>query len=506
MERPPPPSGFGKELRAGWLHKKSRRGAWHKRFFVLDTRSLTYAHDHKVSTFRLDDFKDALAAGKPESGEFMVVFSSGDRSSNVFPEKRLHLRVISGGAEVAREWADAMAAARRQLELERGVGRGTALTAPGGALAPPPLVPPAPAPPPIGRAAAAPPPPPPLSGGAQPPPPPPPPVPKPVPAVADASTKPAAPMTFEEMVKRQLRKKANVVLVERKEEVLELLRSLREEIFDASDASRAPHIALVIGARGNGDGAWAKLEVVPFNAAAEVVAWFASVGKKLEELCLPLECEKEETWADRLAIPKRGGGLHYSDDERQAAAEAYERIGVLYEYTLMASQLADKAENCQRIAGVLAAQSSLTTAKVLERFAQLQKQSIAQAAHYAGAANSLRKRFAAARLPPAVDTSLANLYRALPSLLKAAIRQADDEYRGWREETSAAKKRFRTPRTHALLQGTLALADDQKELKEITFDDQLRQAIEILREREAELAVAANAASAALADEVDDAI
>lgn len=78
--------------------------------------------------------------------------------------------------------------------------------------------------------------------------------------------------------------------------------------------------------------------------------------------------------ADRLAIAKRGGGTHYTDEERAAAATAYKRLGVLYEYTSMASQLADKAEQCRRLGGVLAAQRCLKEEKILERFAQLQKQ------------------------------------------------------------------------------------------------------------------------------------
>jgi len=138
--------GFGKELKADWLQKRSSRGQWQKRHFVLDTRNLTYTHGHQVRSFRLDDFQDALAAGKPGSGEFMVVFSSNDRYSDVFPEKRLHLRVVGGGAEAAREWADAMAAARRQREFERSLGPHVAAQPepqpPPPSLVPPPLAPP----------------------------------------------------------------------------------------------------------------------------------------------------------------------------------------------------------------------------------------------------------------------------------------------------------------------------------------------------------------------------
>lgn len=206
-------------------------------------------------------------------------------------------------------------------------------------------------------------------------------------------------MSFEEMVKRQLRKKANAILVDRKPEVLELIRMLREEAFDPAHESRATRIVLKFNtagragdrsqvrrttdsrggdssssgeggggvggsAGGGGGGVRACLTVLPHDFPGEVVRWFASVGKTLEELCLPLECEKEETWADRLAIAKKGGGLHYSEGERREAAEAYGRVGVLYEYTAMVLQLADKADACRSLAGILAAQRALTTAKV----------------------------------------------------------------------------------------------------------------------------------------------
>eukprot|EP00315_Gephyrocapsa_oceanica_P032735 CAMPEP_0185414748 /NCGR_PEP_ID=MMETSP1365-20130426/5996_1 /TAXON_ID=38817 /ORGANISM="Gephyrocapsa oceanica, Strain RCC1303" /LENGTH=162 /DNA_ID=CAMNT_0028017781 /DNA_START=22 /DNA_END=507 /DNA_ORIENTATION=- len=125
MAAPAAKAGFGSHLLSGYLHKKSKagQGVWQKRFFILDTRSLTYTHGGKVRSYQLEDFRDALTTGRPEAGEFVVVFSSSDRLSDVFPEKRLHLRVQSGGADGAREWANAMAAARRQWEMYRTLGR-----------------------------------------------------------------------------------------------------------------------------------------------------------------------------------------------------------------------------------------------------------------------------------------------------------------------------------------------------------------------------------------------
>ena len=91
-----------------------------------------------------------------------------------------------------------------------------------------------------------------------------------------------------------------------------------------------------------------RVEVEPYDASLAAVRWFDRVQRQLEELNLPLECEKEETWGDRLRIGRKGGGFHFSDAELQLATEAYARVGVLYEFVATSQQLADKASQLRR--------------------------------------------------------------------------------------------------------------------------------------------------------------
>ena len=111
---------FGKEILSGPLEKKAKHFpfSWQKRHFLLDERSLTYYSGAEVHTYQLRDFQDVLRKGK---GEFEIVFSGS--APEVFPELRLHVR-CAGGDDAAREWADAIAGARRNLDI-------------GAALAPP---------------------------------------------------------------------------------------------------------------------------------------------------------------------------------------------------------------------------------------------------------------------------------------------------------------------------------------------------------------------------------
>ena len=225
------------EKLSGWLQKRSRSGLWQRRFFLLDEFSLTYYRkDGHVCALPLKDWQDVKPGRK--RGEFDVIFS-GD-SPEVFPERRICLRSEHAKADsreaLARTWADAIAAARRQLDLigQSGTAHPSATEAgpaPISPLAPPPLAPPPLAPPPLAPPSLAPPPlaPPPLAPPSLAPPPPPP-RPPPQPSAGAGPPKPAvqpgAAMTaqsieadgsapgstpvivsFEEGVRRQLRRK-----------------------------------------------------------------------------------------------------------------------------------------------------------------------------------------------------------------------------------------------------------------------------------------------------------
>lgn len=96
----------------------------------------------------------------------------------------------------------------------------------------------------------------------------------------------------------------------------------------------------------------AQLVVELIDSSAPVVSWFEALTATLEKLHLPLECEKGETWGGRLAIPKKGGGMHFSNDEQAVADAAYSRMGTLYEYVAASSQLSSKREQMLRLAQV----------------------------------------------------------------------------------------------------------------------------------------------------------
>ena len=133
-------ASFGKEILSGPLEKKAKHFpfSWQKRHFLLDERSLTYYSGAEVHTYQLRDFQDVLRKGK---GEFEIVFSG--TAPEVFPELRLHVR-CAGGDDAAREWADAIAGARRNLDIGAALagasigGDAPAAPAEAGALAPPP--------------------------------------------------------------------------------------------------------------------------------------------------------------------------------------------------------------------------------------------------------------------------------------------------------------------------------------------------------------------------------
>ena len=85
--------------------------------------------------------------------------------------------------------------------------------------------------------------------------------------------------------------------------------------------------------------------------AGRAAGW--TIGLLLETMTAATQAE---TWGERLAIPRKGGGLHFGEPERREAAAAYARLGVLYEFVSLSSQLAERAEACRRLAAGRAAQ------------------------------------------------------------------------------------------------------------------------------------------------------
>lgn len=319
---------------------------------------------------------------------------------------------------------------------------------------------------------------------------------------------PAGPVPFEEMVRRQLRRKSNVVLVDRKAEVLELLGSLQRTTWSKEELWPTPHVTPSLRVGGGKAASVRLIELrlsgpgVSVDAAAPVLSWWEVQSRRMEELCLPLEGEKEETWGERLVIAKKGGGSHYTAAELKLATQAYARVACVYDFASLSKQLLDKAQQLSRIAEALAAQKQLSRLKRVERFAKLQQQGLALAERIEAQLPQLVAKFAAARLPDTLPASLARLRAALPQPLHAALVMTCDEYDGWSGETAAAKRRFRTPGCHALLHAVLEMA---KELGPSALKAEA-EVLAVLRQREIELEAATKTANAAIEEDLDEAI
>jgi hypothetical protein len=248
-----------------------------------------------------------------------------------------------------------------------------------------------------------------------------------------------------------------------------------------------------------------------------VVGWFEGVSARLESFHLPLECEKDETWGSRLAIAKKGGGMHYSDEERGLADVAYGRVSQLYEYVTASRQLSSKAEQLPRLASTLAIQKALTTQQRLVRMATAQRQTI-ELLERLGAPGPLatwrRRCVEQGRLPDTLPVSLRLATLGLAAMLMDVLDLADEEHHHWGREPTAAKKRFRTPRTHQILQAALEIATQQRDHPVVRAvmgarprAHDLARRIDELAGRERALSRESEAAIAALAaDDYDEAV
>ena len=218
--------------------------------------------------------------------------------------------------------------------------------------------------------------------------------------------------------------------------MLALLAEIRTRAFAPLPPPGARVAAVVRCARSVEQGAPIaadlKLTVAPFDGSAEVVAWWTAVAARLEAVGLPLEGEGAETWGARLKIGKKGGGEHFDEAQRRDADAAYGRVGALYEYASLSSQLREKAEQLSRIAAALEVQKEMSRLKRLERFATLQSQAIALATRVTEGRVAAERSFTAAGLPATLGESVAAVWAALPALLRDALALAADDYDSWR--------------------------------------------------------------------------
>jgi chemotaxis protein histidine kinase CheA len=288
-----------------------------------------------------------------------------------------------------------------------------------GGLAPPPLAPPPLAPPNLNlRAPPPPPPPPPKVGGAPPPPPPPP--------STGTAPKPKAQVTSAaDAMKMALQRKANVKLVDRKEEVLSLVERT---------------------ARVGG------------SSVAEAVAELHAIEKLADELGLPLTGDE---WGERLAIKKKGGGFHFDDEVRAAAAAAYVRVGVLHSCVTWHEQLSTRATSISSAVGAMRGGKSLSKPKMLERCTEL----------LSTCAKTLRDLFTDAAfktalremerlgMPQELNADADALRSSLVELAIFAAELCRAEVGGLRNEKKLTQK-FRAPQTLAVLRAAQKLLLD----------------------------------------------
>lgn len=363
---------------------------------------------------------------------------------------------------------------------------------------------------------------------------------QPTPDAKPADAKPVV-ISFEEGVRRQLRKKANLHLVDQKPEVLRLLNDLKSRTFAPPELVRVClHLTMAAGSKVEGsamaaataaavdvtDDAGAdggsssvtthvdtRLTLRLVDTSAPVVAWFTQLSGALESVGLPLECEKEETWGDRLLIAKKGGGHHFSEGERELADAAYARVGALYDYVTASEQLAEVAERLPRLVETLGVQKQLSKLQRVEKCGAAISQALELLERLGGGSDRqpcerMRRRFTQARLPDSLPTSLTIARRALPKLLGEVLTLCELEYAQWCREATA-KRRFRTPHAHALLHAACGVVDTLQGHAACKEDllSTLLPAIRELRTREVDLHEAADAANAALArDEYDEAV
>ena len=234
-----------------------------------------------------------------------------------------------------------------------------------------------------------------------------------------------------------------------------------------------------------------KLPVIPYDAQKAIVSWWFQVTNTLEKLQLPLECEKDETWANRLEIGRRdGGGWHFSASERAVAGEAYARVGPLYEYVTMSTQLADRASQCYGLGAALAVQRDLPHPKIIEKYEKLNEASLQLVIRYSSSEGAaLHRRLAAAGLPSTSSTvSVSRLCEALSDLLKQMLQLAAEEYDGWEATRPQVKKRFRSPTTLSLVKAALSLAEEQlsasRIVENLVFSVDLEERLKECREKE----------------------
>jgi len=231
-----------------------------------------------------------------------------------------------------------------------------------------------------------------------------------------------------------LRRKTDVKLVERREEVMAFVQRV------------------------------AAVEVANMS---DVVELLAKVDAEADALCL----ESTEDWGERLAIKRKGGGHHFDDDERATASRAYCRASLLHSSATWHARLVDGQGQIKRLVDGF---RSATGGTALSRRATIERctshltsvhktlADIVQSDHVIASL----KAMASNGIPQSVHSDAEALRISTVALAEYVHDQAAKELAGFRSETKMTQ-RFRANQAAAvcvaageLLRGVASLAGE----------------------------------------------
>ena len=195
---------------------------------------------------------------------------------------------------------------------------------------------------------------------------------------------------------------------------------------------------------------------------ADAVLMLGEVEDIADELGLPLTGDE---WGERLAIKKKGGGLHFDDGARSSAALAYSRLGVVHSAVTWHKQLANRRTQIRSTVSGFRTKggsgATLSKGKMLERCTELLDQARKTMADIFGD-KSFKSSLAEMRrleVPQELEADSDELRRALIELADFGGELAKAELAGLHAEKKLTQ-RFRAPQTLSILSAAHKLLGD----------------------------------------------
>ena len=185
----------------------------------------------------------------------------------------------------------------------------------------------------------------------------------------------------------------------------------------------------------------------------ESVAEIQEIEGAADGLGLPLTGDE---WGERLAIKKKGGGMHFDDETRALAASAYKRLGTLHSAVTWHTQLASRGTQIVSAVGAFRAKggsgASMSKGKMLEKLNEHLNQvgKTIRDIFSDGAFKTVTAEMSRLGLPHSLDADADSLKRQALLLAEFAHQLAHSELNGLRKE-SKVTQRFRAPQTLAVL-------------------------------------------------------